>query len=116
MKFCDLACTCGRGVLVASMCCQRAVENVFASGDGRISRWSTVEQRLHRLWSVSVMTVREKCDEKSWGVKSPGSRPKNGRTWGTELSRTRKSGYHRLNGPSSHYLRWPPSCRKDIDS
>jgi hypothetical protein len=38
--------------------------NGFVSGERRISRWRTVEECSHRLWCGSVMTVREKCDEK----------------------------------------------------
>src|ERR1039457_6298508 len=38
----------------------------FVSGDWRSSRWCTVEVSLQRLWCKSVMSVREKCDEKSW--------------------------------------------------
>src|ERR1019366_8536312 len=36
----------------------------LVSGDGRTSRWCTVEESSHRLWCMSVMAVRKKCDEK----------------------------------------------------
>ncbi len=38
----------------------------FASGDGRSFLWSTVNPFYRRRWCKSVMSVREKCDEKSW--------------------------------------------------
>jgi hypothetical protein len=62
-------------VLTGAICCQRADEkfeagNAFVSGDGRSSRWCIVEASSHRLGSVSVMRVREKCDEKSWEERS----------------------------------------------
>src|ERR1035437_4798771 len=71
--FCCLACTCGCADWghLSGICCQRAREkfeagNAFVSGDWRSSRWCTVEVSSHRLGSKSVMSVREKCDEKSW--------------------------------------------------
>ena len=49
-------------------CCQRAdgLRRMMrlVSGDGRTSRWCTVEESSHRLWCMSVMAVREECDEK----------------------------------------------------
>jgi hypothetical protein len=67
VDFCCLACT--YGVLTGAICCQRAGEkfeagNAFVSGDGRNSRWCTVEIFSQRLWRESVMSVRKKCDEK----------------------------------------------------
>jgi len=47
-----------------------AAGNAFVSGDWRSSRWCTVEVSSHRLGSKSVMSVREKCDEKSWEERS----------------------------------------------
>jgi hypothetical protein len=57
------------GVLTGAICCQRARENfaagnAFVSGDWRSSRWCNVEVSWQRLWCKSVMSVREKCDEK----------------------------------------------------
>ena len=43
-----------------------AAGNAFVSGDGRSSQWCTVEVSSHRLGCKSVMSVREKCDEKNW--------------------------------------------------
>jgi mRNA interferase MazF len=43
-----------------------AAGNAFVSGDWRTSRWCTVEVSSHRLGSKSVMSVREKRDEKNW--------------------------------------------------
>jgi hypothetical protein len=39
-------------------------DDAFVSGDGRTSRWFTVEESSHRLWCRYVMAVHEKCDEK----------------------------------------------------
>src|ERR1019366_2889960 len=71
--FCCLACTCGCADWghLSGICCQRAREkfeagNAFVSGDWRTSRWCTVEVSSHRLGSKSVMSVREKRDEKNW--------------------------------------------------
>src|ERR1035437_11161543 len=79
--FCCLACTCGCADWghLSGICCQRAREkfeagNAFVSGDWRSSRWCTVEVSSHRLGSKSVMSVREKGDEKSWEERSVGRR------------------------------------------
>src|SRR5208282_2814313 len=71
IEFWCLACTCGCADWghLSDICCQRAREkfaagNAFVSGDWRSSRWCTVEVSSHRLGCRSVMTVREKCDER----------------------------------------------------
>src|ERR1039457_2344354 len=73
IEFCCLACTCGCADWghLSDICCQRAHEKFAAgkalvSGDWRSSRWCTVEVSSHPLGSRSVMSVREKCDERSW--------------------------------------------------
>jgi len=48
-----------------------AAGNAFVPGDWRSSRWCTVEVSSHRLWCGSVMTVREKCDEKYSALSTP---------------------------------------------
>ena len=53
-----------------SFCCQRAREKLAAgnglvSGDWSTSRCSTVEVSSQGLRDKSVMSVREKCDERS---------------------------------------------------
>jgi len=80
------------GAICRNICCQRAREkfaagNAFVSGDGRSSRWCTVEVSSQRLWCKSVMSVREKCDEKV-GRNAVAVHPrlapkKRARTWGT---------------------------------
>ena len=66
IEFCCLACTFGgaRRCHMLSKSGGKMAGNGLVSGDGRISRWRTVEECSHRLWCGSVMTVREKCDEK----------------------------------------------------
>ena len=58
------------GVLTWAMCCQIAVKSLRPEMDSSLetgtSRWSTVEISSQRLRDKSVMSVREKCDEKSW--------------------------------------------------
>jgi hypothetical protein len=76
-KRCDLAFNSAvwralAGAVAGAIYCQRARKNfkagnAFVSGDGRSSRWCTVEVSSQRLWCVSVMGVREKCDEKKGG-------------------------------------------------
>jgi hypothetical protein len=58
--------------ILFDFCCQGAVkkreaENAFVSGDGRSSQWCTVEPFSQQSWRKSVMSVREKCDEKKLG-------------------------------------------------
>src|ERR1700692_611881 len=70
---CCLACTCGgagRGHMLSNSGEKFEARNAFVSGDGRSSRWCTVEVSSQRLWCMSVMSVREKCDEKSWEERS----------------------------------------------
>src|ERR1039458_2903943 len=67
--FCCLACTCAcavRGHKLSNSGEKFAAGNAFVSGDWRTSRWCTVEVSWHRLGCKSVMSVREKCDEKNW--------------------------------------------------
>src|ERR1039458_6377663 len=76
IEFCCLACTCGcadRGHMLSNSGEKFAAGNAFVSGEWRSSRWCTVEVSSHRLGSKSVMSVREKCDEKGWEERS-GSR------------------------------------------
>jgi hypothetical protein len=73
VEFCCLACTCGganRGHVLSNSGERFAVGNGFVSGDWRSSRWCTVEVSSQRLWCKSVMSVQERCDEKSWGERS----------------------------------------------
>jgi hypothetical protein len=43
-----------------------AAGTVSVSGDWHSSRWCSVEISSQGFWRLSVMSVREKCDEKSW--------------------------------------------------
>src|ERR1039457_7281312 len=75
IEFFCLACTCGgadRGHMLSNSGEKFAAGNAFVSGDWRSSRWCTVEVSSHRLGCKSVMSVREKCDEKSWEERSGG--------------------------------------------
>ena len=70
-----------------------AVQNASVSGDGRSFRGCAVEVSWHRLGCMSVMGVREKCDEKvgrkAAALGSVESQPfdfAQGRLWGTGLS------------------------------
>jgi hypothetical protein len=72
---CGVAASAALFVYLSSFC-QRAAEDVFAAddgsvpGDGRSSRCSTVGELLRDSDWVSVIAVREKCDEKCPGCKS----------------------------------------------
>jgi hypothetical protein len=76
VEFCCLAYTCGgvdRGHKLSNSSEKFEAGNALVSGDGRSSRWYIVELSSHRLWYESVMSVREKCDEKSWDAVILGS-------------------------------------------
>src|ERR1039458_1499363 len=66
-KFCDLACTCGgarRCHMLSNSCGKFTAGEEFVSGGWRSTRWCTVEVSSPRLGCGSVISVREKCDEK----------------------------------------------------
>jgi hypothetical protein len=119
VEFCRLACTYGcadRGLMLSNSGEKFAVGNAFVSGDWRSSRWCTAEVSWHRLGCRSVMSVREKCDEKSWeecsgswecGIPAFAKCPRSGprlaskertRTWGTgsHFSKSARSGAPQL--------------------
>jgi len=73
VEFCCLACTCG--VLAGAIGCQIAVKSLRPEMGSSLETGAVLDgalSRHHRTdWGcMSVMRVREKCDEKCWEERS----------------------------------------------